>query len=256
MLALRKIILTESKLFLREPIAVGFGILFPTFILLAIGSIPALREPSDEFGGARFVEAWAPSALVVGLGVVALQHIPAVLAGYREKGVLRRMATTPVRPATLLLAQLVVAFTAAAIAAVLVVATAWLMLDVPPPHQPVRFVTSFVVGFGALLAIGMFIAAAAPNERAANGLAVLTYMVTMFLSGAFLPRFAMPETLLKLSAYVPPGPQALVATWSDDPAVVTMAGQVESGSLLAQLGVMVLVAVVAGYPAFRLFRWD
>jgi ABC-2 type transport system permease protein len=163
----------EARLFLREPAAVIFGVLFPTIILLVLGAIPALREPSQEYGGARFVEGWAPSALVLGIGIVALQHIANVLAAYRETGILRRLSTTPVHPAQLLLAQIIVALFAVVAAGALLIASAWLVLDVPPPKHPWAFVAAFGIGFSAVLALGALVAAVAPNPRVAGGLATL-----------------------------------------------------------------------------------
>lgn len=160
-----KLAAVEGKLFLREPMSVLFGVLFPAVILLGLGAIPALREPAPDFDGARFVDSWAPTALVLGIGILGLQHIPSVLATYRENGVLRRMSTTPVHPAKVLLAQLIVVLAAAVVAAVLLVFSASLILDVPLPRHPWWFAAAFVLGFGAVLALGTLIAAVAPNVR-------------------------------------------------------------------------------------------
>jgi ABC-2 type transport system permease protein len=257
MSALLKTVTVEGKLFLREPLSVIFGILFPTAILLGLGAIPALREPSEDFDGARFVELWAPTALVIGLAILGLQHIPGVVATYRENGILRRMFTTPVHPGVMLTAQLVVVLAAAIVSAVLLVITARLVLDVPLPAHPVGFAAAFVFGFGALLAIGLLIAAVAPNARVANGLALLTFMVVMFVGGVYLPRFLLPEFLVRLGDYTPPGVQALLDGWSGDDAVTAAVGVEAAGPpQLLQLGIMALIAVSAGWTATKLFRWE
>jgi len=36
-------------------------VLLPSVVLLALGAIPALRTPAPEFGGARFVDVFAPA---------------------------------------------------------------------------------------------------------------------------------------------------------------------------------------------------
>jgi ABC-2 type transport system permease protein len=252
MSALFTLTVAEAKLFLREPMAVVFGVLFPTAILLALGAVPALREPSPEFGGVRFVELWAPSALVLGLGIVGLHHIPATVAGYRERGILRRMSTTPVHPGTVLVAQLIVALAAAVAAAVLLIVSGWLVLDVPLPRRPFGFTLAFLLGFGAILAIAMLIAAVAPTARAASPLAIVVYMVTMFAGGVFLPRFLLPDFLMRLGDYTPPGVQSLLHGWLGD--AVVAAGTAGLSQPL-QLGIMALFAVVAGGAAAKLFRW-
>jgi ABC-2 type transport system permease protein len=242
---LLKTVAVEGKLFLREPMSVIFGVLFPTVILLGLGAVPVLREPSEDFDGARFIEFWAPTALVLGLAVLGLQHIPGVLASYRENGVLRRVSTTPVHPGVVLTAQLAVALAAALVAAVLLVATGALVLDIPLPAHPVQFTVAFLLGYCAVLALGLLIAAVAPNARVAGGLATVVFMLVMFAGGVYLPRFLMPDFLLRLGDYVPPGVQALLDAWSGERAIQPV-----------PLGIMALVAVGAGWAAAKLFRWE
>jgi ABC-2 type transport system permease protein len=254
MSTLSTLVTAETKLFLRDPMSVVFGLLFPTILLLGLGAIPALREPADEFGGVPFVVAWAPTALVLGLGVIGLQQIPMVIATYRERGILRRMSTTPVHPGRVLAAQLVVALGAAIASGALLVGSAWLLLDVPLPQRPVWFAVSFVVGFAAVLAVGVLIAAVAPTVRFATGLATLAYMAAMVAGGVFLPRFLMPEALVELGAYVPPGVQALLDTWVGGSAATV--GMEASPPLALQVGILSAIAVAVGAAAAKLFRWE
>ncbi|HEY8472386.1 MAG TPA: ABC transporter permease [Natronosporangium sp.] len=251
-----KTTIVEGKLFLREPMSVGFGVLFPAGLLLLLGAIPALREPSPDFDGARFVEFWAPTALVIGMAILGVQHIPTVLATYREQGVLRRLSTTPVHPAQVLVAQLIVVMLAMLVGTALLVGSAWLVLDVPLPDQPLLFLAAFLVGFGAVLALGLLVAAVAPNARAATGFGTVVFMLIMFAGGVYLPRFLMPDFLVRLGDYTPPGVQALLETWSGDLAALSTVESSAAPPLALQLGIMALVAVVASTAAARLFRWE
>ena len=107
MSALTNMIKVETKLFLRDRATVLFGVLFPTALLLGLGSIPDLRTPSADLGGLRPIDVWAPTALVFGIVMIAVQHVPTVIATYRERGILRRLSTTPVHPRNVLIAQMI-----------------------------------------------------------------------------------------------------------------------------------------------------
>ncbi|MGO3363754.1 MAG: ABC transporter permease [Corynebacterium sp.] len=185
--ALAKMTFVEAKLFLRDPGAVAFGVLFPTVLLLGLGAVPVLREPSEDFGGVRFVEFWAPSALVMGLAMIGAQHVPILIATYRERGILRRLSTTPVHPGYVLLAQMIVAFASVVVSTVLLVLASWLILDVAPPQQPGTFIAALVVGYAAVLAISMVSAALVPSSSAATSVGVLIFMVLMLFGESSCP---------------------------------------------------------------------
>lgn len=241
-----RVTVTEARLLTREPVAIGVGILLPTVLLLGLGALPTLREPSAEFGGLRFVDAWAPMALILGMGILCLQHLPSALATYREKGVLRRMSTTPVHPGVLLSAQIAVVFAAAVVSAVLLVLSSWLVLDVEPPGQPLLFAATFVVGAASLIVLGVLIAAVAPSANAANGMSIALYMLVLLVGGVFLPQSVLPDFLVRVGEFTPPGAQLLLESWS---------GSAQEAGLL-QLGIMAGVAVAAAVLAARLFRWN
>ncbi|GAA1665716.1 ABC transporter permease [Glycomyces endophyticus] len=244
MSALLKLVQTEARLFVRDPVSFLLGLLLPAALLLGLGAVPMLREPSQDFDGIRFIDYFAPSVIVMTVAVIGLTSLPAVMAGYREQGILRRMKTTPVHPVKLLAAQLIVNLLAALVATVLVIVAGSLAFDVPLPGNPFGFALAFVLGIGAVFALGMLVAAVAPNARAASGIATVLFMAVMFFGGVYLPRFMLPEAVIRIGDFVPPGVQSLLDTWNGDaPDAV-------------QLLVLAAVAVAAGAGAARIFKWE
>lgn len=52
---------TEIRLFGREPGAIFWILLFPTLLLVILGSIPSFRQPDDSLGGLRLVDTYCRS---------------------------------------------------------------------------------------------------------------------------------------------------------------------------------------------------
>ena len=254
MSALATMVKVETKLFVRDSATVVFGVLFPTVLLLGLGAVPALRESSPETGGLRSIDVWAPTALVFGMVMIAVQHVPAVIATYRERGMLRRLSTTPVHPRNVLLAQMIVAFASVVLSAALMIFLAWAVLDIAPPGQPLEFVVAFLVGYAALLGLGMISAAVASTSSAANQVGTLLFVALMFFGGAFLPRVLMPDVLRQVGEFVPPGLQALTTAWSAEAGEVTATAGGQPFWL--QIAIMAGLAVVASAIAAKLFRWE
>jgi ABC-2 type transport system permease protein len=254
MRALMKMVKVETKLFLRDSATVLFGVLFPSALLLGLGAVPALRESSPETGGLRSIDVWAPTALVFGMVMIAVQHVPAVIATYRERGILRRLSATPVHPRSVLLAQMIVAFASVVVSATLMIFLAWAVLDIAPPERPLEFAVAFVVGYAALLGLGLISAAVVRTSGAANQVGTLLFVALMFFGGAFLPRVLMPEVLREVGNLIPPGLQALTAAWSAEAGEITAAAGGQPFWL--QIAIMAGIAVTASAIAAKLFRWE
>ena len=96
MSAFRALTTTEARVFAREPAGVFWGLVFPAVLLIVLGfAFPGAREPSDDLGGFRLVDLYSPIVLTLGLVTLAFATLPVILATYRERGVLRRISTTP-----------------------------------------------------------------------------------------------------------------------------------------------------------------
>lgn len=239
-----KIVKTEWKLFLREPIMVVFAVFFPTALLLVLGAIPALRTPDPQFGDQRFIDAYVSTLVVIAFAFLCLNRLPTAVATYREKGVLRRFSTTPVHPARLLVAQVVVNLLAGALSIALLVVVCKAVFDIDPPRNPLAFLVTCLLGLLSLSALGLLVAAWAPTSRSAGGWATVVFMLVMFFGGAYLPRFLLPDFLNRIGDYLPPGVAALQESWlgtAPDP---------------VHVAVLALVTVAAGTVAAKSFRWE
>jgi ABC-2 type transport system permease protein len=246
MRALSKMTWNEMKLFLREPFAVFFAVLFPTLLVVILGSIPGFREPSKDLGGLRVIDLYVPISIALSLALLALTALPSYLGTYREKGILRRLAVTPMPPARLLLAQLLTNLFMAIIAVGLLIAVAKIVFDVAVPRQVLGYSVAFLLAAGALFAIGLLVAALAPSGRAAPSIGMILYFPIMFFAGLWIPRAAMPPTLRHISDFTPLG------------AGVQALQDAATGAWPQPLDLAVLAAyvVVFGVAAARLFRWE
>lgn len=240
---IRAHIVTEGKLLFRDPISWLAAIALPSAILLIFGAVFP-PQPDPALGGYRWLDLFVPSLVVISTATLAIQTLPIRLATYREKGILRRLSTTPAHPAALLAAQLVIYTVTAVIGLVLLVITGRLLFDIPLPANPLGYLAAFSLGMAALLAIGTLIAAVAPSSRSATAIAIPVFFVVMFMGGVYLPRYLLPEVLITIGDFTPPGVQGLQDAW------------LGAAPQLLPLAALAGITVVAGAIASRAFRWE
>ena len=241
-----KLAFVETKLFLRERVAVAALLGIPVALVVGFGMIPGFGKPDKSLSGQIGTEYIASLGVAIVIVMLGLNGIPAVIGIYREKGILRRLSATPVRPAVLLLAKMLVWLATVLVSVTLVITVSRLAFHVPLPVQLGWFVLSVALGMAALFALGMFVAAVAPTSRAAIGIGWLLFFPNMFLAGVYIPTEEMSHTLQVIGDYAPLGAalHAVRQSWmGQDPRPL-------------YLGIMAAWAAVAGIAAARFFRWE
>ena len=244
--ALAKLSLTELKLLSRERVRVALPVAIPLLLIIILGNIGSLRQPRAIYGGESFIDLYTTIMVVMGLALLALTNMPMLLADYRERGVLRRLQTTPIGPVRVLAAQLVACLTVAVVMVIAILAVARIGFAVPLPRQPGAFVLAALLAACALLAAGLLVAAVAPTGRVARGIGALLFYPMMFFAGLWIPIPNMPATLQHVSHATPLGAAV--------PALTAAAG----GSWPTALQLLTLAgwAVALGMAAARFFRWE
>lgn len=242
---------SETTLFLRDAGSVFFALLFPTVLAVGLGfAIPGMRDPIESPGssydGVLVIAMFMPVILATAIAAPALTTLPSFIAGYRERGVLRRLAATPMRPHGILVAQVIVNIGAFVAASVLALTLSALVFDLEVPEQPLLLVAMFLLGAAATFGVGLLIASFASKASTANGTGMLVYFPMLFFAGLWTPGPIMPDIVESIARFTPLGAasQAMTEAWfgTDVPWLL--------------IAVM-LVYVVVLYPlSSRLFRWS
>ena len=236
----------ELKLFLRERVGPIWGVGFPMLLLVIFGAIPSFRKVLPGSGGLTILDSYTPILVLMSLALLAMVVMPLTMVGYRERGVLRRLRTTPAGPARVLTAQLIVSLCMAVVTVALILVVGRLAYGVPVPRQFGAWLVTAVFAVAALLATGMFVAAIGPTARAAGAIGNVLFYPLMFFSGLWLPIPSMPAALQHVSHATPLGAawesfqQADLGHWPPALALVAMAAW----------------AVAFGAGAARFFRWE
>lgn len=246
MSTLTRLTVTETKLFLREPAIVFFAIAFPPLLLVILALVPSFREHDPELGGARVIDLYAPIIIAMTLAMLSLNGLPQLFATYREKGILRRLATTPVRPHALLAAQLLMCAAMSVLTAVIVVAVGRIAFDVALPRLIPGYLVAYLLATVSMLTLGLLVASLAPSGRGAGAIGSVLFFPIVFFAGLWAPRETMPDLLRRISDLTPLG--AGVQSLQD-----SAAGHWPQ---LLHVAVMLGWTLVAGGLAARYFRWE
>ncbi|MEU1229454.1 ABC transporter permease [Streptomyces sp. NPDC005828] len=237
----------ETRLFTREPGALFWVMLSPTLLLVILGAfVPSFREASADLGGRRVIDLYVPVAVLFALIMAGIQAMPPVLSGYRERGILRRMSTTPVRPGALLTAQLALHGAAALVSASLVLVVGRIAFDVALPENLVGYLLALLLAVACALALGSAVCAVSRTQKISTAVGSAVFFPTMFTAGVWVPVQAMPDTLQRIVGLTPLG----AASQALDSAA--------SGGWpgWAALGVMALWTAVLTGASVRWFRWE
>lgn len=204
----RAVLQSEARLFRREPGALFWIILFPSLLLAILGLIPAFREPDPSLGGRRVIDLYVPVTVLLSTVVAGVQALPTVLTGYRERGILRRLSTTPVNPRALIGAQLVLHGAAVLFSIVLATAVGRIAFGVDLPRQQFGYALTVLLAALAGAALGATIAAFSRTVKVAQTVGTLVFFPAMFTTGVWAPVQTMPETLRQIVELSPFGAAA------------------------------------------------
>ncbi|MGY1810716.1 ABC transporter permease [Blastococcus sp. SYSU D00669] len=236
----------EARLFGRELGSLFWILLFPTILLLIIGAIPGFREADADIGGQRVVDLYASIAVLLAMIMAAILAMPSVIAGYRERGVLRRLRTTPVHPGALLFAQVGLHAAAVLASVVLALGVARLVYGVPLPRHLGWYSLCTLLATAAAFSIGAVITASARSTRIVQTVGTVVFFPTMFTAGVWVPVQSMSGWLHDVVVRTPLGAAAEALNDS-------LVGRTPDA---ADLAVMAVWTAVLALVSVRAFRWE
>jgi len=202
MKSLLKMTWMEAKLFFREPIGAFFTLVFPLMMLFLFGSIYG-NEPSEYFGGLGTIDISIPAYTAMIIGTSGLMSINITMATYREKGILRRLQTTPIKPFVILVAQVIVVFLMTSLGMLLLILAGKLVYHVRFTGNAWSVFGGFVLSCLSFYGLGFILAGLMPTARTAQIVGMVLLYPMLFLSGAGFPRELLPPAIQNISKFLP-----------------------------------------------------
>jgi ABC-2 type transport system permease protein len=247
MKSLLKMTWMEAKLFLREPASAFFTLVFPLIYLFMYGMISG-NEPTPQFGGQRMIDASIPGLTAAIICITGLMSTTMTMSTYREKGILRRLRTTPVSPLVVLAAQVIVVFAMTALGMLLLVAAGMLVYHVRFEGNAFSLLAGFVLSSLSFFGLGFILAGIMPTVRSAWVVGMVLMYPMMFLSGAFFTVKLLPAAIQRVSAFLPLTyvVNLLGGLWTGQP----------WGDHLLDVGVLTGMLLLGIIISAKTFRWE
>src|ERR1700691_347824 len=147
-----RLVRTELKLMVREPLTLVFVFAFPVITMLIIGGAFG-TTPNAAFDWVNPSHWYVASYLTVVIAATGLIMVPVHLASYRERGVLRRFAAAGFPRWSFAMAQLVTGLVAIVASSAILLVVAAPVYGLPPMHHLGRVVGAEVLGSVAFVSI-------------------------------------------------------------------------------------------------------
>jgi ABC-2 type transport system permease protein len=237
----------EVKIFVREPLGLIGTVGLPVLVFIVLGRMFGGRiDPSARASGLMRVELPVLAALLISLS--AVMSLVTIVAICREGGILKRLRATPLRPATILTAHVIVKllFTAVTMTLLLIAGRRYYPVGLNPPLAATSLALLFSTA--SILSIGFVIASLVPTARFAQPIGTLILYPMVGVSGLFVPLDVLPPALRLLARLSP-------LTYS----VSLLRGILQGESWLADGGdaaALAAVFVICMAWSTRVFRWE
>jgi len=198
-----KIVAVQAKLFLREPPAFFFTLVFPTLVIAMFGAIFG-NTPDPQFNpDYGYIDYETPAMIGLIIATIGLMGIPIDVATSREKKILRRYRATPLTPTKLLSATITVYFATAVVGMIVTILFAKAMFGLRFDGNWFSVFAGLALSATSFFAVGYMIASVAATARIAQTVGQVLFFPMMFLSGATFPLEMMPDNVRTVAEFLP-----------------------------------------------------
>ena len=238
----------EIKIFLREPMGAFGTIGIPVLVFLVAGRVVSHRVAPASLAASNFISVGLPVLASVLIAISAVLSLVTIISIYREGGILKRLRATPLRPQTILTAQVIVKLVLSAVTLALMVLAGkrYYPADI---HAPLLgFTMALLISTCSILSIGFLIASIVPTARFAQPIGALIMYPMIGVSGLFVPVKSLPPAAQAVARVIPLtyAVSLLEGIWKGD------AWWAHAGDVVAlTIAFMVCIAL-----STKVFRWE
>lgn len=240
----------DQKQFWREPASVFFTVALPIvflFLFVSIFGNDSVRVAGQPVKASTY---FIPSILTLAVVSATIVNLAITFTILRERGLLKRVRSTPLPPWIYVGGRIVTATVVVALMTVLLVLIGRLVYGVTLPVSTLPgLVVTLVVGTAACCALGFALTAAIPSENAAPAVTNAIVLPLYFFSGIFIADSSLPGGMKLVGSLFPIRHLFLALFTAFNPATTG------PGFAWDELAILAAWGLAGGLIAARTFRW-
>jgi ABC-2 type transport system permease protein len=234
----------EQLLFWRSRESAVFVFLFPLLLFTLLTAVYNGRiygRPAS----------WALLAGMLGYGAAttAFAGLALILVARRELGILKRIRSTPLPPATYLVAVLTSIMVVFALQAVSLFVLGKVLKSTPWPQNVVSLALALALGAAVFAALGLALTGFIRSLEGSSAIVNVIVLPMAFLSGSFGPTRHYPQALRAIGAVLPLKPLIDLIN------AIYLHGQ-QIWDRPRAVGILIAWGIFGMAVAIRKFRWE
>jgi len=238
----------------QEKVAIGTSILKEVFHQYEQGitnsqSLFFLESKPVTSRNLTFVDFLIPGIVAMSIMQMGVIGVAASIVSWREKGILRRLLATPVKPFTIIFSQVLTRLIISVLQTTIIVTLGVVFFDLQLIGSPLLVLLLAFLGGIIFLSVGFTISGFGKTHNTVMALSNIIMMPMMFLSGVFFSRDVLPDWLKTITEYLPLTylADAIRAVMIDGSGLLDVGGEI--------IGLLVWM-VIAFALATKFFKWE
>lgn len=163
----------------------------------------SLESQNTDSRNLKYIDFLVPGIVALSIMQMSVFSVAFVFADYKEKGVLKRLLATPMKPHEFVAANVITRLIVAVVQAAFLIAVGVLVFNAQVIGSYWVMLPIVVLGAVMFLGLGFTVSGFAKTVEAVPAIANLVVFPMLFLGGTFFPIETMPDWLQKIAGFLP-----------------------------------------------------
>ena len=234
----------ELKLFSRDIMQLFFTFILPAALFVMFG----FMFSNVSYNGVPYFEKYIPAMISIIILNTTLFTLGVQMVTDREKGVLRRLRGTPLKPWMMFFGVSLKGLIAVLVGAIEIIILAYLVFDIKPSEYLLSEFIMIIFVYICFSSLGFLITSVSSKIGVSLGIAFILMYIMMFLSGTTIPLEQMPSIVKSISHYIP-------LTHVHELLELSWRGVSLSNSILS-FAVLIGMFIVCMFLSSKFFKWE
>lgn len=208
-----------------------------------------VKSESIDSRNLKYIDFLLPGVVALAIMQMAVFSVSFVFVDYKEKGILKRLLATPIKPYQFVTANVITRLMVAVVQSAILIAVGILLYNTQVIGSYWLVLLAVMLGSIMFLGLGFAISGLAKTVEAVPAIANLIVFPMLFLGGTFFPIDSMPDWLQNIVQFLP-------LTYFSNALREVMVNDASLGMIAKDLYFMAAWSVILVFLAMLTFRFE